>query len=110
MKKNSTSNVHTEPFVSQGKLREDVRAHLWISGLVQGVFFRAYTKEKADELNLSGWVRNIPTAQVEVVIEGDKGIVEEMIQWCHQGPPSARVDAVEVKWETPAGIQGFTIR
>lgn len=87
-----------------------VRAHLLISGIVQGVFFRANTRQKAVELGLSGWVRNIATGQVEAVVEGKKEIVEAMIQWCHQGPPSARVDSVEVKWEPPSDIQGFNVK
>jgi len=78
-----------------------VRAHLWISGLVQGVFFRAYTEEEAHRLGLTGWVKNIPGDRVEAIFEGDEPKVREVIKWCHHGPPSAEVTKVEVKWEEP---------
>jgi len=87
------------------------RAHVFIEGRVQGVFFRAHTKEKAEELNLSGWVRNLPDGRVEAVFEGEKSNIEKMIAWCHVGPPLARVEKVEVKWEEPKGeFEGFSIR
>jgi acylphosphatase len=86
------------------------RAHLWISGRVQGVFFRAHAQNKAQTLNLSGWVRNLPNGQVEVIFEGKKEAVEEMIQWCHHGPPSAQVTKVDIQWETPVNTaQEFDI-
>lgn len=67
-----------------------------ISGKVQGVFFRAYTKEKAEELRLKGWVRNTKDGRVEAVFEGVKEKVEEMIKWCRQGPPGSKVEKVEI--------------
>ncbi|MHA1506503.1 MAG: acylphosphatase [Candidatus Asgardarchaeia archaeon] len=76
-----------------------VRAHVFISGIVQGVFFRATMREMALKLGVKGWVRNLPDGRVEAVIEGEKEKVEKMIEWCHHGPPSARVEKVEVKWE-----------
>jgi acylphosphatase len=79
-----------------------VRAHLFISGIVQGVFFRHYTFETAHKLGLTGWVRNLPNCQVETVFEGPKDKVYEMIKWCHHGPPSAKVTSVNIQWETPA--------
>ena len=88
----------------------NVCAHLRISGIVQGVFFRVRTKEKAQELGLSGWVKNMPAGQVEAVIQGEKRIVENMIQWCRNGPPSARVTNVEIKWPPPTELTGFQIR
>ena len=86
----------------------NVQAHLWISGIVQGVFFRAYTQEKAIELGVNGWVRNIPN-QVEAVLVGEKEKVEEMIQWCRHGPPNASVTKVDIAWETPENLKGFRI-
>lgn len=87
------------------------RAHVFISGRVQGVFFRAYTRDKAGELGLSGWVRNLRDGRVEAVFEGDKDRVEEMIKWCHQGSPYARVENVEVHWEEPLGeSSSFEVR
>ena len=77
------------------------RAHVFIEGRVQGVFFRAHTKEKAEELGLKGWVRNLPDGRVEAVFEGEKSKIEKMIEWCHIGPSLARVEKVEVKWEEP---------
>ncbi|MFH0888850.1 MAG: acylphosphatase [Planctomycetota bacterium] len=92
-------------------LLNKIRAHIWISGRVQGVFFRAYTQEKAQTLNLNGWVKNLHTGQVEAVFEGEKDIVEEMIQWCHHGPPSAAVTKVDIQWDKPANdLEGFDIK
>jgi len=62
-----------------------------------------YTEQEATARKLTGWVRNLPTGQVEAVIEGDKALVEEMIQWCHQGPPAARVTKVETDWQPYRG-------
>lgn len=87
-----------------------VRAHLIISGRVQGVWFRASTREVAQKLGVNGWVRNIPGGRVEAVFEGDPEAVSKAIEWCHQGPPGARVEKVDVSWEEPQGEKGFTIR
>jgi acylphosphatase len=89
----------------------EVRAHVYISGFVQGVFFRYETRELAEKLGLKGWVRNTRDGRVEAVFEGDKRKVEEMLNFCHRGPPGARVTGVEVKWEKPRGeFSGFEIR
>jgi acylphosphatase len=80
-----------------------VRAHVWISGRVQGVFFRAHTKEVAEKLGLTGWVRNLPDGRVEAVFEGEEDAVKEAIEWCKRGPPLARVEKVEVRYEDPTG-------
>jgi len=90
---------------------EKVRAHVFVSGIVQGVFFRANTKRVADRLGVKGWVRNLLDGRVEAVFEGDKGAVDKIIEWCRSGPPLARVDHVEVHWEPYKGeFEGFTIR
>ncbi|NIA10240.1 MAG: acylphosphatase [Nitrospiraceae bacterium] len=86
------------------------RAHVFISGKVQGVWFRASAKEKAEQLMLSGWARNLPDGRVEAVFEGGDKAVDEMVKWCHRGPPLARVDNVEVKYETPQGERGFSVK
>lgn len=87
------------------------RVHLWISGRVQGVFFRAYTKEQAQLLGLVGWVRNLPSGEVEAVFEGPENQVAEMVKWCQHGPPHAVVRAIQIKEETPTGeFTGFDIR
>ncbi|HHW19547.1 MAG TPA: acylphosphatase [Thermodesulfovibrio thiophilus] len=86
------------------------RAHLFISGKVQGVFFRAFTKEVADSLGLKGWVRNLTDGRVEAVFEGEEKKINLAIQRCKQGPPAAIVDNIEVIWEQPEGYQYFEIR
>lgn len=86
------------------------RAHIIIYGRVQGVWFRAHTKEMADKLGIKGWVRNLPDGSVEAVFEGDEKSIEEMIRWCHHGPPLARVDRAEIKYEEPKGERNFEIR
>jgi acylphosphatase len=87
------------------------RAHVWISGRVQGIFFRAHTKEKALALGLKGWVRNLPDGRVEAVFEGKKEKVEEILEFCRKGPPAASVTGVEVEREEPAGeFEGFDVR
>ncbi|MGH2773423.1 MAG: acylphosphatase [Actinomycetota bacterium] len=87
-----------------------VRARVLISGLVQGVFFRAETARTARRLGVCGWVRNLPGGSVEAAFEGPKPAVDSAIDWCRTGPPLARVDSVEATWEPPAGEGGFYIR
>ena len=88
-----------------------IRAHVFISGRVQGVFFRANTKRVAEELGVKGWVRNLPDGRVEAVFEGEEESVKKIIEWCHQGPPAARVDKVEVTYEEYKGeFDNFEIR
>lgn len=86
-----------------------VRAHVTIRGLVQGVWFRASAADEARAIGLSGWVRNAGD-DVEAVFEGSRLRVEGMIAWCHDGPPRARVERVDVQWEAPEGLSGFGIR
>lgn len=76
------------------------RAHLYISGRVQGVYYRAFTQEVADSLGLKGWVRNLPDSRVEVVFEGEKDLIEKAIMKCHQGPPASLVTDIDVAWES----------
>jgi len=73
------------------------RIHLLISGLVQGVFYRASTQAQAQALGLVGWVRNLPDGRVEVMAEGKVAALYTLTEWCGSGPPSARVDAVEAR-------------
>jgi len=74
-----------------------VKARLKIHGKVQGVFFRQSTREKARELGLCGWVRNMPDGTVEALAAGPEGVVNELIDWCGRGPAYARVDKVDVQ-------------
>jgi len=88
-----------------------VRAHVFVSGRVQGVFFRSETRYHARSRGVTGWVRNLPDGRVEAVFEGEKEDVEQLIEFCKRGPPGARVAGVEVKWEKYKGeFQDFRIR
>jgi len=85
--------------------------HVIISGRVQGVWFRASTKQTAEQLGLTGWVRNTADGNVEAIFEGEEDIVKKMIDWCHCGPPSAQVEHVEVKNQDPTnGFESFSIK
>jgi acylphosphatase len=87
------------------------RVHLFVSGRVQGVFFRAHTRDLARSLGLSGFVRNLPDGRVEIVAEGEEGALEKLVSFAHRGPPLAQVTGVEVRWEAPTGeFFGFSIR
>ncbi|ODS36746.1 MAG: acylphosphatase [Candidatus Altiarchaeales archaeon WOR_SM1_86-2] len=87
-----------------------VRAHVYISGMVQGVFYRASTRDAAKRIGVAGWVRNLPNGDVEAVFEGEKERVERMIEWCRSGPRAARVDDVRVEWEPPQDEDDFAVR
>jgi acylphosphatase len=82
------------------------RLHLFISGRVQGVFFRANTWKTARSLGLTGWVRNLPDGRVEVILEGDAEAAAKMLAWCQEGVPPARVDGVEIREEAATGEFG----
>ena len=87
------------------------RAHVSITGRVQGVCFRMYTHERARELRLTGWVRNRYDGRVEAVFEGEATDVKSMVDWCHIGPPASRVTDVHVEWEEPTDkYTGFSVR
>ncbi|MEN8257144.1 MAG: acylphosphatase [Thermodesulfobacteriota bacterium] len=82
-----------------------------ISGKVQGVYFRIFTQQEAEHLHLSGWVRNLPTGEVEALISGPSGQVDKMVEWLTMGSPSSRVDHVAVEEVTCAeSLFGFSIR
>ena len=90
---------------------QHLRAHAIIRGLVQGVFFRASTRDEAIRIGVGGWVRNLPDGSVEALFEGEKKKVEEIIGWCHRGPSGARVSAVDISWEPFKGeFKHFDIR
>jgi acylphosphatase len=87
-----------------------VQAQVYITGRVQGVNFRYYTRQQAVELGVSGWVRNVRDGRVEAVFQGDQEQVAKILEWCQRGPPSARVVDVAVEWQAPAEIlSGFEI-
>jgi acylphosphatase len=86
------------------------RARVVISGRVQGVSFRANTRDQARSIGIRGWVRNLSDGRVEAIFEGPQADVQRMIHWCNRGPAPARVANVEVHWEPPTGQEpGFRI-
>jgi acylphosphatase len=87
------------------------RAHVYVSGQVQGVFFRDSTREKAEQLGLAGWVRNLPDGRVEALFEGPSARVREMVRWCKEGPSHAEVESVDAGFEPARGDLGtFEVR
>jgi len=79
-------------------MAEQAQLHVLIEGRVQGVFFRAATRDEARAWGLAGWVRNLPDGRVEALFEGERPALEKMLAWCRQGPPYAYVDHLEVEW------------
>ena len=79
------------------------RAHVYVTGRVQGVFFRAETADLARSLGLTGWVRNLPDGRVEALFEGEKDAVEQAVDFCRRGPSDAHVSSLNVKWENWTG-------
>lgn len=89
----------------------NIRAHVTVSGRVQGVFFRSRTKREADSRDVKGWVLNRDDGDVEAVFEGEKGAVKELVGFCKRGPAGAEVSAVDVVWEAYVGeFAAFKIR
>jgi acylphosphatase len=87
------------------------RAHVYVSGQVQGVFFRDSTREKAEQLTLNGWVKNLPDGRVEALFEGPSESVREMVRWCEQGPSHAEVENVDTEFEASEGdLTSFEVR
>ena len=86
------------------------RRHLWVRGRVQGVWYRGSCAQQAQALGVSGWARNLADGRVEIVAEGDPDALDRLAEWCRQGPPAARVSAVEVRVEEPEGLSGFDVR
>ncbi len=85
---------------------ERVRARVRVDGRVQGVAFRASTVDEARQLGVAGFVRNLPDGSVELEAEGEPAPVEALVRWCRRGPPSARVDQIEIEWLAPVGEAG----
>ena len=91
-------------------MTDRTRAHVYVSGKVQGVYFRATTRNTAREHGVDGWVRNLADGRVEAAFEGPEDDVESLIEFCHEGSKAARVDDVEVSYEEPQGENGFRVR
>jgi len=87
-----------------------IARHVRVYGLVQGVFFRAWLREQADRLGVTGWVRNCPDGRVEAHVEGDDAAVARIVELIRQGPPAARVDDVRLWDVEPCEFDGFEVR
>ncbi len=88
----------------------EAKAHILISGRVQGVLFRKGVTERAKYLGVTGWVKNLRDGRVEAMAEGEKSQVEELVRFCRVGPPGAKVVNVDVNWLEAAGeFRGFRI-
>jgi acylphosphatase len=88
-----------------------VRAHVLVSGRVQGVFFRSETRYEAKKRRVKGWVRNLPDGRVEAIFEGEQGSVKELVEFCRRGPSGARITGIDVVWEDYTGkFEDFEIR
>lgn len=97
-----------------------IRAHVFIEGRVQGVFYRAWARDSAIDFGLTGWVRNLEDGRVELVAEGEKGQLKKLIELIKKGPPLAKVEHLDVVWEKATrrrqgyggqagGFEGFEI-
>ncbi len=84
-------------------MAEKVRAHAIISGRVQGVFFRAETRDEAERHEVGGWVKNRSDGTVEALFEGNEAAVSKVLEWCKSGPPQARVKDVDIDWKDYKG-------
>ncbi len=86
------------------------RAHVLVSGTVQGVFFRESTRKMAEKMNVSGWIRNLPDGRVEALFEGDEENVKKILEWAKEGPPSAKVEDIGIHYEEYEGeSRGFRV-
>ena len=87
------------------------RLHAIVSGIVQGVNFRYYTQERARQLRLTGWVRNLVDGKVEVIAEGPRPALEKLLEFLRRGPPAAAVTAMQTEWSQASGeFTSFELR
>jgi len=87
------------------------RLHLFVTGRVQGVFFRASTRDTARSLGLTGWVRNLSDGRVEGLFEGDQEALSRLLEWCRVGPPGSAPEKLDPEWENYRGeFEDFRIR
>ena len=87
-----------------------IRRRIRVCGRVQGVWFRGATRDEALRRGVAGWVRNLPDGSVEALLEGLADAVDAVIAFCRRGPPSARVERVEIEDEAAGALEGFEIR
>ena len=89
---------------------EKARAHIYVEGRVQGVFFRADVREIAESLSIKGWVRNTPDGRVEIIAEGGQRELRDLAKWCSKGSHRAHVEKADIMWEKPTGeFENFSI-
>lgn len=92
-------------------MSKKVRAHVFVKGKVQGVYFRQNMRIVSKRHGVNGWVRNLKDGRVEAILEGDEGSVNDVIEWCHAGPPEAKVEDVKVEYESFTGeYDNFSVR
>ena len=87
-----------------------IARHIGVSGRVQGVFFRAWTRERAEALGLTGWIRNCPDGHVEAHVEGEDSLVEQMLELLRRGPPAAQVENLRTWDVEPCEFDDFEVR
>jgi acylphosphatase len=92
-----------------GTVNKTKRAHVFVSGMVQGVSFRWYAVQEARSLGVGGWIRNLADGRVEAVFEGPEPDVDAMVRWCEHGPRHARVSGVDTRLEEPEGLFEFDV-
>lgn len=92
-------------------MKQKMKAHILVSGRVQGVLFRKHAQKEAQQLNLTGWAHNLIDGRVEILCEGEKENIEKFIEWCKKGPPLAKVDKIEIEHQAHKGeFKEFEIR
>ncbi|GAB7008310.1 acylphosphatase [Halorubrum trueperi] len=91
-------------------MTDRTRAHVYVTGRVQGVYYRATTRDAAQEKDVDGWVRNLDDGRVEAVFEGPEDAVRELVAWCETGSRAAEVEDVSAEYEEPEGLDGFEVR
>jgi acylphosphatase len=87
-----------------------IAKHAVVRGIVQGVAFRWYAKERARELGLAGWIKNLPDGCVEARFEGPQAAVDSFVEWLRHGPPAAHVEGMELEEDALSGAQRFEVR
>jgi len=91
-------------------MEEKIRAHIIVSGRVQGVYFREQTRKGAKKLSVSGWIKNLEDGRVEAIFEGEKEKVEKIVNWARRGPFFAKVNDLEIEWgEYQGEFESFEI-
>ena len=92
-------------------MKDSSEARVVVSGRVQGVWFRASTRDAARGFGVRGFVRNLPDRRVEAVLQGERAAIEKTIAFMNEGPPGAQVADISVEWRDPSeNYEGFHVR